>query len=124
MKTWFLLPEVPPGRARWLVEELLARGGNWARKSRFLSRLSGKAHFVVGQHKVLEASLSRNIESASGREDYIRVRLIKKGAEWVAEPLFGKSGLISTLVEADGLVRVDRNVEGLYQGDVVRVALF
>ena len=92
--------------------------------SPFLSRLSGKAHFVVGQHKFLEARLSRNIESASGREDYIRVRLIKKGAEWVAEPLFGKSGLISTLVEADGLVRVDRNVEGLYQGDVVRVALF
>jgi molybdopterin molybdotransferase len=92
--------------------------------SPFVSRLSGKTHFVVGQHKVLEARLSRNIESASGREDYIRVRLVTKGAEWIAEPLFGKSGLISTLVEADGLVRVERNVEGLYQGDVVSVVLF
>ena len=38
-----------------------------------------------------------------------------------AEPIFGKSGLISTLVEADGLVRVERNTEGLYEGEQVRV---
>jgi molybdopterin molybdotransferase len=92
--------------------------------SRFLSRLSGKAHSVLREHKVVEARLSRNIESASGREDYIRVKLIRNGAEWTAEPLFGKSGLISTLVEADGLARVERNMEGLYQGDVVKVMLF
>jgi len=42
----------------------------------------------------------------------------------VAEPIFGKSGLISTLGEADGLVRVDRNTEGLYEGDKVKVILF
>jgi molybdopterin molybdotransferase len=42
----------------------------------------------------------------------------------MAEPIFGKSGLISTLVEADGLLRVDRNIEGLYQGQKVRVMVF
>jgi molybdopterin molybdotransferase len=43
---------------------------------------------------------------------------------WIAEPIFGKSGLISTLVEADGLLRIDRNTEGLYQGQEVEVMRF
>jgi molybdopterin molybdotransferase len=69
----------------------------------------------------MEAELSRNIESASGREDYIRVRLVEKEGKFIADPIFGKSGLISTLVEADGLIRVERNTEGLYEGERVKV---
>lgn len=90
----------------------------------FLSRLSGEVPARGAGRDLVEAVLSRNIESASGRDDYIRVRLGKKGEEWVAEPIFGKSGLISTLVEADGLIRVDRNTEGLYEGEKVRVMIF
>jgi len=87
----------------------------------FLSRLSGKGNFTSPLSREVEAELTRNIESASGREDYIRVRLIEKDGKRMAEPIFGKSGLISTLVEADGLVRVERNTEGLYEGDRVKV---
>jgi molybdopterin molybdotransferase len=90
----------------------------------FLSGLSGKQGSEGALHRTANAELGRNIESASGREDYIRVKLEKKGDKWVAEPVFGKSGLISTLVDADGLVRVDRNTEGLYQGQPVKVMLF
>jgi molybdopterin molybdotransferase len=87
----------------------------------FLSRLSGEEDFTGPLNKGVEAELSRNIESASGREDYIRVRVTEKDGKLIAEPIFGKSGLISTLVEADGLVRVERNTEGLYKGERVRV---
>jgi molybdopterin molybdotransferase len=87
----------------------------------FLSRLSGKGDFPGPLYKEVEAELSRNIESASGREDYIRVRLIEREGKRIADPIFGKSGLISTLVEADGLVRVERNTEGLYEGERVKV---
>lgn len=90
----------------------------------FLSRLSGDTNFSKGLHHEVEAELGRNIESAGGREDYIRVRLKQKGGKLIAEPIFGKSALISTLVEADGLLRVDRNREGLYQGEVVKVMIF
>ncbi len=90
----------------------------------FLSRLSGEEPFREDAHFHVEAELSRNIESANGRDDYIRVKLIEKGGRYTAEPIFGKSGLISTLVEADGLIRVDRNTEGLYQGQPVKVMLF
>jgi len=87
----------------------------------FLARLSGKRDFPGPLQEEVEAKLSRNIESASGREDYIRVRLIEKEGKFIADPIFGKSGLISTLVEADGLVRVERNTEGLYEGERVKV---
>jgi molybdopterin molybdotransferase len=87
----------------------------------FLSRLSGKGDLPGPLREEMEAELSRNIESASGREDYIRVRLVEKEGKFIADPIFGKSGLISTLVEADGLIRVERNTEGLYEGERVKV---
>jgi molybdopterin molybdotransferase len=86
----------------------------------FISILSGRSS-TEGQYALVEAKLSRNIESAGGREDYIRVRLMKEGEDLIADPIFGKSGLISTLVEADGLLKIDMNTEGLYQDQWVKV---
>ncbi len=71
-----------------------------------------------------KAQLSRNIASAQGREDYIRVSLQKGKQGWEAMPILGKSGLISTMVRADGLVRIDQNCEGLEKGEWVEVMLF
>jgi len=89
----------------------------------FLARLAGRNPDPLRDRRFVDAVLGRNIESASGREDYIRVKLVPGEEGWVAEPLFGKSGLISTLVEGDGLVRIRRNEEGLYRGDKVRVMI-
>lgn len=92
--------------------------------TRMISRLSGDTGLGSHLHAGVEAELSQNIESANGREDYIRVKLIEEGGNLVARPIFGKSGLISTLVEADGLIRIGMNTEGLYQGERVKVMLF
>ena len=73
---------------------------------------------------VIPAVISRNVASAPGRDDFIRVRLTPAGPDYVAEPVFGKSGLISTLVQADGLVRIPTESSGLYAGDRVMVELF
>jgi molybdopterin molybdotransferase len=90
----------------------------------FLSRLSGDINAFEDTHFYLEAELNRNIESTSGRDDYIRVKLEKRDGRLFAEPIFGKSGLISTLVEAHGLLKIDRNTEGLYKGQTVKVMRF
>lgn len=90
----------------------------------FLARLSGEAMSAADRHQYLPAELERNVESASGRDDYIRVKLNRHDGRIFAEPIFGKSGLISTLVEAQGLVKIDRNTEGLYKGQTVSVMLF
>jgi len=88
-----------------------------------LKRLSGYAAGENFEQLFVEAVLSRNIESAGGREEYVRVSLTSDGDHPAAEPIFGKSGLISTLVVADGLVRIPLNSEGLYAGQIVSVRL-
>lgn len=92
--------------------------------SPFLASLSGRADQPLKDRHFIEAILSRNIESASGRDDYIRVKLVMDQNQVIAEPILGKSGLISPLVEADGLIRVDQNSEGLYHGQKVSVMMF
>ncbi|OQY50454.1 MAG: hypothetical protein B6240_01550 [Desulfobacteraceae bacterium 4572_87] len=77
-----------------------------------------------GVHTIQQATLKRNIPSSGGREDYVRIKLEKEGENLMAIPVFGKSGLISTLVAADGLVRIGMHTEGLYEGDVIDVMLF
>ncbi len=72
----------------------------------------------------LRARLTRNLASAQGRDDYIRVALRQGPEGWEAEPILGKSGLISTLVRSDGLIRIDRFTEGLEKGEWVEVMLF
>jgi molybdopterin molybdotransferase len=72
----------------------------------------------------VSALLSRNLASVQGREDYVRVRLDKQGKHVLAEPVLGKSGLIHTMVKADGLVRIDKDSEGLDEGAPVEVMLF
>jgi molybdopterin molybdotransferase len=86
--------------------------------------LSGLAGTAEGMDRYVEAELVRNVESVSGREDYIRVRLSHKKGRALATPILGKSGLISTMIEADGLIKIDMNTEGLYQGDTVQVKMF
>lgn len=67
------------------------------------------------------ARITKNIPSAMGRSDYIRVRLFEKEGEWWAEPIIGKSGLITTLVKSDGIVEITSEKEGISQGDYVPV---
>ena len=74
--------------------------------------------------RTVKAKLSTNISSDPGREDYIRVRLTETADGLIAEPVLGKSALISTMVKADGTVKIPIGAEGLEAGEEVMVALF
>lgn len=71
------------------------------------------------------ARLTRDVASAAGREDHVQVRLdgARDGGR-TAEPVFGKSNLIYSLVRADGTIRVPADKAGLYAGEEVEVSLF
>jgi len=71
----------------------------------------------------LRARLTRNLPVRGGVEEHVRVRLIEGESGWAAEPLPGKSGAISSLARADGLVRVPASRRGLNEGDEVEVRL-
>jgi molybdopterin molybdotransferase len=70
------------------------------------------------------ARLSINLPSQSGREEWLPVRLIQSPEGWLAEPVFGKSNLIFTLVRADGMLRIPPNAAGLAAGEIVEVFLY
>ena len=69
------------------------------------------------------AKLARNIPAASGRADYVRVRLEARDGETWAVPIFGKSNLIFTLVRSEGVVEAPLNSNGIAAGAVVKVVL-
>lgn len=85
----------------------------------FLNHLRGLS--TLPEPRFVRAVLTRNIPSSQGRTDYIRVKLVKREGELFAEPVLGKSGLINTMIKADGLVEIPLNTEGLDQGSAVMV---
>ncbi|WP_319405278.1 gephyrin-like molybdotransferase Glp [uncultured Desulfosarcina sp.] len=85
----------------------------------FLDRLCGLTQ--TARQFPIQATLNRNLASAQGRVDYVRVRLLEDGGLIKAEPILGKSGLINTMVKADGLIAIDMNTEGLEKGTTVEV---
>jgi len=86
----------------------------------FVAHLSGQTT-AQSRELRLPAMLSRSVASRQGRIDFIRVQMrLEQGRLW-ADPVLGKSGLISTMVNANGLVEIDINTEGLDKGTVVEV---
>ncbi|MCK5695062.1 MAG: molybdopterin molybdotransferase MoeA [Desulfobacula sp.] len=71
----------------------------------------------------IPAKLARNISSAQGRRDFIRVLLENKDGGILAKPVLGKSGLIRTMIHADGLLEIGDHVEGLEKDTMVDIIL-
>jgi molybdopterin molybdotransferase len=68
----------------------------------------------------VQATLGQNVSSSRGREDYVRVAV----RDGIATPLFGKSGLLNTLVKSSGVVRIPAESEGLETGTLVEVIVW
>jgi molybdopterin molybdotransferase len=89
----------------------------------------------------VQATLTVNLPSQAGREDWIPVKLtteilghgdlktpslhdsVVDKTKYFAEPIFGKSNLIFTLASADGLLRIHPDATGLSAGEMVEVVL-
>lgn len=71
----------------------------------------------------VKAILKTNLPSISGREDYVPVKLNPSVDGFLAEPIFGKSNLIFTLIRADGWVKIPADITGIKGGDEVEVFL-
>jgi molybdopterin molybdotransferase len=82
----------------------------------------------------VRATLTVNLSSQAGREDWFPVKLIgnrelgfgnrkSETVNYEAEPIFGKSNLIFSLASADGLLKVHADATGLSAGEIVEVML-
>lgn len=74
-----------------------------------------------GIKKIIKAKMARSLHSQAGREDFIRVSLEERDGELWANPLLSKSGLIMSLVRADGVIHIPAELLGLQEGEEVLV---
>jgi molybdopterin molybdotransferase len=72
----------------------------------------------------IRARLTANIPSSTGREDYQPVYVFEQDCQYHAEPIFGRSNLIFTLVRANGLVVIPTESTGIKAGSLVDVRPF
>lgn len=70
------------------------------------------------------AVLSGNVPGAPGRQTLLFVELEQTGDGYVAKPIFGKSGLMSTMTRADGYTTIEMLQEGLKSGEKIWVHTF
>jgi putative molybdopterin biosynthesis protein len=86
-----------------------------------LSAWLGKAPFKPQE---VDAVLTRKINSPAGDDDYVRVVVGKVGNSMLAAPIARGAGVISSLVQADGIIVLPRGVQGEEAGANVKVRLY
>lgn len=91
-------------------------------------QLAGKPRSFWQERKdnvYIDAVLTKDVESAQGREDYVRVRLCQlENGKITAYPYATKASRISTLIKAHGMIKVPSESVKLFEGDRVKVLLF
>lgn len=89
-----------------------------------IEKISGNHESLAAPVPTITATISRNINSAPGRLDVVRVQLIKENDHWVAHPVLGKSGSISTLSRAHGVFFISEDSQGVTENSEIKVQLF
>lgn len=72
---------------------------------------------------VIKAQLTRKITSPAGDDDYVRVALGKVNGKILASPLPRGAGVITSLTRSDGLLVLDRGIQGAEAGELVDIRL-
>jgi len=90
----------------------------------FIRYLEGEALRRDPPGMRVQARLAVSVHSAQGREEYIRVNIEDMQGRPTAKPVLGKSGMLSTLVKADGFFVIPIHAEGIPAGESVDVFLF
>jgi putative molybdopterin biosynthesis protein len=89
--------------------------------------LSPLVHRLLGlptaERPHISATMTRKVLSPTGEDEYLRVKVGQVGDRVVATPLQRGAGVITSLVRADGLVRIPRLSEGVHAGAAVEVEL-
>ncbi len=75
------------------------------------------------QRTEVQVESTRKIASKLGVEEFLRVKLGLVGSRIVATPLPRGSGSITSITEADGMIRIPNQVEGINAGEHVSAGL-
>ncbi len=86
-----------------------------------LARWQGQRPY---QAPTLTGTLTRKVASHTGDDDFVRVVVGQVGEQTTVTPISRGAGVITSLVRADGLVRIPRFSEGADAGTPVTVHLY
>jgi len=75
------------------------------------------------QDKTIDVHPTKKIASRLGVEEFVRVKLGQVGDRIVATPLARGAGCITSITEADGIIRIPDHVEGVLDGRPVTAHL-
>jgi putative molybdopterin biosynthesis protein len=77
----------------------------------------------VPEPEKIEAFLGRKLPSKPGLEEHVRVILGRVGERIVAIPLAGGAGMMTSMVRADGILRIAPEVSGYSEGEKASIEL-
>ncbi|WP_420629756.1 molybdopterin biosynthesis protein [Candidatus Leptofilum sp.] len=86
-----------------------------------LARWQGQRPY---QPLTIQATLTRKVNSHTGDDDFVRVAAGEVNGRYVTTPISRGAGVITSLVRADGIVRIPRFSEGAEAGSDVTVHLY
>nr|WP_242822553.1 gephyrin-like molybdotransferase Glp [Caloramator australicus] len=72
----------------------------------------------------IECKMAVNYHKAQGRAEFLPVRIKVENGELIAYPTYYKSGLISCFSKSFGYIYIEKELEGVYQGQRVKVFKF
>jgi len=85
--------------------------------------VAAKAGIDPPVREKLTAVFSRKVISPQGVDEFVRVKLGAVGDKIVATPVSRGAGVLTSLIRADGIVRIPRHVEGFDAGTPVEADL-
>jgi putative molybdopterin biosynthesis protein len=73
--------------------------------------------------EMVNVTVGRKIPSKLGLEEHVRVIIGNVGGRFVATPLSGGAGVLSSIVRADGIIRIPQETSGLSEGEETEAEL-
>ena len=85
--------------------------------------IESKLGIETSERERIDAKITTKVNSPMGEDEFLRVRLGLVGNSMLAMPIQRGAGVITSLVEADGFVKIPSFSEGVDQGQKVQVEL-
>ncbi|MHB9094649.1 MAG: molybdopterin biosynthesis protein [Eubacteriales bacterium] len=85
--------------------------------------LEAKSGLCLPTRQAMPAALSRKLVSPQGVDEFVRVKLGRVGEKTIATPISRGAGVLTSLIRADGILKVPKFLEGFEAGAEIEVEL-
>ena len=80
-----------------------------------------KINHKIHNNNQIKAKLTRKLNSSIGEDEFVRASVGKINSEYIAVPLPGGAGVISSIQKANCLIKIPKNIEGFQKNEQINV---